>query len=482
MSLRFDEYRRFDATGLAQAMRQGDVSRQEVLDAALTRLAEVNPQINAITHLNEAAVSQARAWAAAPPQATTQATMAGVPYFIKDLHAPVAGMPLTHGSRLFATQVQDFDSETVTRLRRAGLLILGRTASPEFGMNASTEPALTGATRNPWSLAHSAGGSSGGAAAAVAAGILPASHATDSGGSIRIPAACNGLVGLKPTRGLLPTGPHRGEATHGLSHEHAVTRSVRDCAALLDATAGPDVGAPYFTALPAVPYTQAIQTPPRRLRVAFTTTTFSGRAVAPECRAAVEHTVRLLQDLGHVVEESAPQFDPSTLSAACGTLLLTGLAANVAAREAQLGRPAQDDELEGVTRAAIALGRQVTGVQYASRFAVINQEVRKIARFFEQTDILLTPTLALPPARLGTLSTQTLSLDEFQQAMAAYCPFTGAFNATGQPAISLPLSMSAEGLPIGVQLVGRFAQDALLLQLAAQLELAAPWFERTAPL
>ncbi|WP_342129177.1 amidase [Hydrogenophaga sp. OTU3427] len=482
MGLPFHDYRQFDATGLAEAIRHGDVSRQEVLDAALQRLADVNPRVNAVTHLNEAAVAEARALAAAPHAAHTQGPLAGVPYFIKDLHAPVAGMPLTHGSRLFADDVHGFDSETVARLRRAGLLILGRTASPEFGMSASTEPALTGPTRNPWNLDHTAGGSSGGAAAAVASGILPACHATDSGGSIRIPAACNGLVGLKPTRGLLPTGPHRGEASHGLSHEHAVTRSVRDCAALLQATAGPDLGAPYFTAPPATPFTQAIQQAPGRLRIAFTTTTFSGRAIDPECRAAVEHTARLLQDLGHEVEEGAPRFDAAALSAACGTLLLTGLAASVDAREAQLGRAARDDELEAVTRAAIALGRQVTGVHYASRFAVINREVRQIARFFDTVDVLLTPTLAQPPVPLGRLSTQTLSLDAFQQAMAGFCPFTGAFNATGQPAISLPLHWSATGLPIGVQLVGRFAKDTLLLQLAAQLEAAAPWFHRTAPL
>lgn len=482
MTLSFDDYRRFDATGLAAAIHKGDISRLEVLDAALQRLADVNPQVNAVTHLNEAAVALARALANTRRPADAAAPLAGVPYFIKDLHAPVAGMPLTHGSRLFAGDTHDFDSETVARLRRAGLMILGRTASPEFGMSASTEPALTGPTRNPWQLNHSAGGSSGGAAAAVAAGIVPASHATDSGGSIRIPAACNGLVGLKPTRGLLPSGPHRGEASHGLSHEHALTRSVRDCAALLQATAGPDVGAPYFTAPPATSYTQALLTPPRRLRVAYTTASFAGRRADLECRAAVEHTARLLHDLGHEVEEAAPRFDAGALSAACGTLLLTGLAANVAAREAQLGRPAHEDELEPVTRAAIERGRQVTGVMYASRFAVINREVRQIARFFTDVDVLLTPTLAQPPATLGTLSTQTLSLDDFQQAMAAYCPFTGAFNATGQPAISLPLFWSAHGLPIGVQLVGRFAHDTLLLQLAAQLEAATPWFHRTAPL
>ena len=476
MSLNFNDYRSFDALGLADAIRRGELSRQEVMAAALARVAAVNPQVNAVTYLDEAAANS--------PGSDPGAPFAGVPYFIKDLHAPVAGMPLTHGSRLFAGDTHNCDSETVARLRRAGFVILGRTASPEFGMSASTEPMLTGATRNPWSLAHIAGGSSGGAAAAVASGMLPASHATDSGGSIRIPASCNGLVGLKPTRGLIPTGPHRGEASHGLSHEHAVTRSVRDCAAILDATAGPDIGAPYFTAPHAGSYLKAIDRPPGRLRIAFTTTTFSGKAVDAECRVAVENTLRVLEGLGHDIEERKPEFDAPTLSAACGVLLVTGLSALVAAREAQLGRSARDDELEPVTRAAIAMGQQVTGMHYASRFGVINREVRRIGQFFESVDIFITPALATPPVTLGTLSTQTLTLVQFQEAMAAFCPFTGAFNATGQPAISLPLHWSANGpsgggLPIGVQLVARFGADALLLQLAVQLEQAMPWFKRT---
>lgn len=473
MSISFNDYRAFDALGLATAIRKGDLSRREVLDAALARVAEANPRVNAISYLHTDGADTAQADPGAP--------FAGVPYFIKDLHAPVAGIPLRHGSRLFESNVHDFDSETVARLRRAGFLILGRTASPEFGMGASTEAALTGPTRNPWSLEHTAGGSSGGAGAAVASGMLPASHATDSGGSIRIPASCNGLVGLKPTRGLIPTGPHRGDASHGLSHEHAVTRSVRDCAAILDVTAGPDLGAPYFTARPAESYLQALQNKTEKLRIAFTTSSFTGQPVDPECRLAVENTVRLLQQLGHTVEEATPVFDAVALSAACGTLLVTGLAANVIAREAQLGRGARDDELESVTRAAIALGRQTTGTQYAASFAAINREVRRIGQFFGAVDVFVTPTLATPPVKLGTLSMQTLTLAQFQEAMAAFCPFTGAFNATGQPAMSLPLHWSAAGLPIGVQLVGRFGQDTQLLQLAAQLEQAAPWFGRTAP-
>lgn len=472
----FDEYRSFDALGLARLVHQRELSRQEVVDAAITRMEAVNPTVNAITYLHAPAMDPAT------PQVGADGPFAGVPYFIKDLHAPVKDIPLTHGSRLFAGQVFDFDSETVARLRRAGFVIMGRTNSPEFGMNVSTEPVVAGPTRNPWNPAHSAGGSSGGAGAAVASGILPAAHATDSGGSIRIPASCNGLVGLKPTRALLAYGPHRGDAAHGISHEHAVTRSVRDCAAILDATAGPDVGAPYFTQRPAHSYLERLQRAPGRLRAAFTSTDFEGKPVHAECRTAVEKTAALLASLGHEVEQRAPQFDHAALLDAVMTIMLTGLAANVDARERQLGRKATVDELEPITHVAIAHGRSISGMQYAAQFGRINREVRRIGQFFESTDILLTPTLSAPPPLLGTLSMRITDLDQFMVNTYGLAPFTTTFNATGQPAISLPLHWSANGLPVGVQLVGRFGADDQLLCLAAQLEQAAPWFNRLAPL
>lgn len=516
MTLPFDDYRRMDAMALAGAVARGTISRVEVLDAALARWQAVNPMVNAISWHDDDLITKALERARAADDAAARRRMAGaagqenprnaasnanadanadadaaagsrapsldgVPYLIKDLHAPVAGMPLRHGSRLFIDHRPGFDSETVARLRRAGLVLLGRSASPEFGMNVTTEPALSGATRNPWSLAHSAGGSSGGAAAAVAAGILPAAHATDSGGSIRIPAACCALVGLKPTRGLLPTGPHRGDASHGLSHEHAVTRSVRDCAALLDATAGPDVGAPYFTAPPGEPFQRTLARPVRRLRIAFTTRRFGGgAAVHTDCTHAVEHTARLLAGLGHHVEEAAPDFDAAALAAATGVLMMAGLAATVHGREAELGRPAHDDELEPVTREAVEAGDRIAAPHYASRFAAINREVRRIGAFFTRFDVLLTPMLASPPLSLGVLDAQRLSLADFQRTWGDYTPFSGPFNATGQPAMSLPLHVNAQGLPIGVQCVGRFGDDATLLQLAAQLEQAQPWFDRVA--
>ena len=286
-------------------------------------------------------------------------------------------------------------------------------------------------------------------------------------------------MGLKPTRGLLPTGPHRGDASHGLSHEHAVTRSVRDCAALLDATAGPDVGAPYFTAPAPDGFLAALSRPLRRLRIAFTTRHWGrDEPVHPTCARAVEAAARRLQDLGHQVEEAAPAFDATALSAATGVLMLAGLAATVHGREAELGRAARDDELEAVTREAVAEGDRIAGPHYASRFGVINREVRRLGAFFTRFDVLLTPMLARPPLRLGVLDAQSLSLQAFQSAWADYTPFSGPFNATGQPAMSLPLHWSEEGLPIGVQCVGRFGDDATLLQLAAELEQAEPWFQR----
>jgi len=470
--MNFDEYRCCDALALAALIRKRDVSRAEVLKAALARLKEVNPAINAIPYLHQPALE------ADAPIVGADGPFAGVPYCIKDLHAPVRDMPLAHGSRLFAGQVHDVDSETVARLRRAGFVIIGRTNSPEFGMNVSTEPVLHGPTRNPWNLAHIAGGSSGGAGAAVASGILPATHATDSGGSIRIPASCNGLVGLKPTRALLAFGPHRGDGGHGFSHEHALTRTVRDCAAILDATAGPDVGAPYFTQRPAESFLDGITRAPGPLRVAYTVQDFNGQPVHAECRAAVEAAAQLLAGLGHHVEAATPAFDYDALFEAVMTVMMTGLAANVGAREQQLGRAARADELERVTRAAVARGRTTSGVQYAAQFPLINREVRRIGRFFEHTDILLTPTMAAPPPRLGSLSTDTDDLDAFTRNSFGLAPFTTPFNATGQPAISLPLHWSADGLPVGVQLVGRFGADARLLALAAQIEQAAPWFDR----
>lgn len=470
-----DEYLRFDATGLAGLIARKEVSARDVIAAAIARIEALNPAINAVV-----ATCFEEALAALPEQPAGSQPFFGVPYLIKDLFAPVRGLPLTHGSRLFAGNVMDFDAETVARLRRAGFVILGRTNSPEFGLNVTTEPMAHGATRNPWNRGHSPGGSSGGAAAAVAAGMLPAAHATDSGGSIRIPASCCGLVGLKPTRGRNPFGPHRGDANAGLSHEHAVTRSVRDCAAILDATSGPMAGDPYCTAPPAVPFLQAIARPPERLRIGFAQQGFDGATIDPECRSAVVKTANLCRDLGHEVDEAMPDFDRAALTDACLTVLKAGMAGAIGAREAQIGRAAAADDLEPVTHAVLRLGRALPATAYVAALAVINREVRRIAAFFADYDLLLTPTLAQPPAALGELRGDTDDGEGFLHRLFEYAPFTLPFNATGQPAISLPLHATAGGLPVGVQFVAPFGADAVLLRLAAQIEQAAPW-PQTAP-
>jgi len=458
-----------DAVGLADLIRKREVTPREVIETAIARIEELNPILNAVIYR---AFDQALTELSSLPE---NGAFSGVPYLLKDLHAPARGMPLTSGSRLFADNVPDFDSSLVTRLRAAGFVLLGRTNSPEFGLSISTEPQAFGPTRNPWNLERIAGGSSGGSAAAVAGGMLPAAHATDSGGSIRIPASCNGLVGLKPTRGLTPFGPHRGDANHGISHEHAVSRTVRDTAAILDMTAGPDVGAPYFAPRPAQGFSQALQASLRPLRVAFTTQTFTGAGVDEECAAGVKGIAELLAEMGHRVDEAAPEFDCAALQRDVFTMLFGNLAATVGAWERAQCEPAREDQLEPLSRAAIERGRAMSLDAYLAALAGINREVRRIARFFEEYDVLLTPTLAAPPPRLGFLSTNETDVDAYLDRLFGFAPFTVPFNATGQPAISLPLHWTRDGLPVGIQLVGRYGEDADLLCLAARLEEARPF-------
>jgi amidase len=466
------EWESYDAVGLSELIAAGQVSAREVAETAIERIEALNPAVNAVIYkCYEQALDELEARESRGP-------FYGVPYLIKDLHAPVKGVPLTNGSRLFQGMVFDFDSSLVARLRKAGFVFLGRTNSPEFGLSASTEPRAYGPTRNPWNREHSAGGSSGGAGAAVASGMLPATHATDSAGSIRIPASANGLVGLKPTRGLNPYGPHRGDGNHGISHEHAVSRSVRDCAAILDITAGPDVGAPFFAPRPIKRFRNLIRDLPQRMRIAFMPSRFDGSPVDPECAQAVRDTAKLLDDAGHTVEEARPDFDHTLLIDAMMTVLMAGLAPLADMWVRQRGKPIDDDDLEPQTHSVIARSRATTVADYVGAMAVMNREVRRLAAFFETYAVLITPTMSAPPPKLGVMSTEETDVDKFLGQLFDLAPFTGPFNATGQPAVSLPLAWSKSGLPIGVQCVGRYADDATLLQLAAELESIQPWFDK----
>lgn len=459
-----------DMVALAALVAQGDVTPRELLETAIREIEAQNPRVNAVvvTHFEEAL--------AACDAAVDRPRFLGVPYLIKDLHAPVKGLPLSNGSERFKGTVFDFDSSLVSRLRAAGFGFLGRSASPEFGLTLETDSAAWGMTRNPWNPDFGAGGSSGGAGAAVASGMMPAAHATDSAGSIRIPAAYNGLVGFKPSRALNPFGPHRGDPNHGISHEHAVTVSVRDSAAILDVTAGPDSGAPYFTPKPAEAFETLSARPPEKLRIGLVTTRFDGTPVDPVCAEAAAMTGRLLADLGHEVEETMPDFDVNALTDAMIRVLLASLAGLFPGAgdlsDADLAG------LEPMTRTSLRYSRTVSLSDHFQRTMVINREVRKLAAFFERFDLLITPATATPPPPHKSLPMTSTDLDVFLGKLFDLSPFSAPFNASGMPAIVLPVHQTPDGLPIAAQIVGRLADDALVLRAARQVEEARPFRRR----
>ena len=471
----FEDYARHDATGLAALVARGEVSATELLECAIARAEAVNPQINAVAH-------KLYATGRREAQAETSGPFAGVPWVMKDLGHPVAGAPLTGGSRAFADVVGAEDAEMVRRFRAAGLVIFATSTTPEFGLTVTTESAAYGATRNPWSLAHSAGGSSGGSAALVAAGVLPAAHATDGGGSIRIPASACGLFGLKPSRGRLPMGHGRTEGWQGLSVSHAVTRSVRDSAALLDATHGPEPGSRYVApAAPSGGFLAALDRPPTPLRIALMTEPFTGVPVHAQCVAAAEAAAGLCQALGHTVEEARPEVNGRALGSAMGLVVATHSAAAIDAREALLGRKLRDDELEPATWGLVEAGRAARATALIAADDAFMTAAIAVARFQQTYDLILSPVLAAPPALLGTVSLD-LGLAAYGAAVAAYSPYTALYNQTGAPAMSVPLHWTPGGLPVGVQFAARIGEEAVLLSLAAELERAQPWFERQAPL
>jgi amidase/6-aminohexanoate-cyclic-dimer hydrolase len=470
-----EEYASYDALGLAERVARGEVEPRELLDAALARAAATNPTLNAIVVPMEDEAR--RAIEAGLPDGPLR----GVPYLLKDLGTPYAGVRLTNGCRLFEDFVPDHDSELVARYKRAGLVTFGRSASPEFGSTATTESALFGATRNPWDLERTPGGSSGGAAAAVAAGILPAANASDGGGSIRIPASCCGLFGMKPTRGRNPAGPDVGEGWSGMSAVHVVSRSVRDSAALLDATAGPDVGAPYWAVPPERPYLEEVGAPPRRLRIAWQTRSFNGAPVHADCTAAAEETAKLCAKLGHTVEEACLEVDAEVLRRAAGTIISANLRATLDDRARALGRDLSPDDVEPVTWRMAEDGRSTGAAEYARAVRVVHATGRVVARYFESWDAILSPTLGTPPPRLGVLSLSNPDVKEFATGLAGMTAFTQLMNVAGNPAMSVPLHWSAGGMPIGVQLAAPYGDEATLFRLAGQLEEARPWADRRPP-
>jgi len=470
--MRPDEYESHDALGLASLVQRGEIKPRELIEVAIAQCERRNPAVNAVVI---PMLDEARRVAEAPPAGPFQ----GVPFLLKDLYALYPGVRTTNGSRLFADFVPDHENEMVARYRRAGLVVFGKSASPEFGITTSTESVLFGKTRNPWNLEHTAGGSSGGAAAAVADGIVPAAHASDGGGSIRIPASCCGLFGLKPSRGLMPFGPDAGEGWSGMSTAHAVTRSVRDSAALLDATAGADLGAPYAAPPRERPYLQEVGAKPGRLRIALQTRSFNGSDTHPDCVAAARDAAALCRSLGHEVEEAELAIDAPTFGRASQVIIAANLRASVQDRLKEVGREIRDDDLETGTRAMFEAAAGADAAEYARSLRVIHALGRQVSRFLLRYDLLLTPTMGTPPLPLGRLALTNPGVD-FLRDLLQTVGYTQLFNASGHPAMSVPLFWNAAGLPIGVQFTGRFGDEATLFRVGAQLQQARPWFARTA--
>jgi amidase len=472
----FADYERYDALGLAELVRQRRVSPGELLEAAIARVEARNRAVNAVTM---PLYDYARAAIAA---GLPSGPFTGVPFLMKDLTASIAGVTMTRSSRFFAdAPAATLDSEHVARLKRAGLVIFGRTNTCELGLSLTCEPQLHGPTRNPWDSTRISGGSSGGAAAAVSARMLPMAHATDGFGSIRAPAACCGLVGLKPTRGRNTMAPVLGEGLGGCSVEHAVTLSVRDSAALLDATCGPGAGDPYVAPPPARPFREEVGAPPGALRIAYTTLAPNGVKIDPESVRVLAEAAKLCGELGHRVEPADPAIDRAAVVPTFLTLAAANTVVNLGSHPTK-GRAARPDEVEKVTWATARLGEKVTGADYVRATQAAHRLGRQMAAFHADWDVLLTPGLATVPVKLGWLDMMLDDVDEYWRRVFAFSPFTVWFNLTGQPAMMLPLGRSADGLPIAVQLVGRFGDEATLFRLAAQLEAARPWFERMPPL
>ena len=468
----FAEYESYDALGLAALIGGKEMTAGEVQAAALERVEARNPTINAVVH--HMADEAERTIAAGLPDGP----FAGVPYMLKDLYVLYAGAPTSNGSHLYDGFVADHDSTLVERLRRAGLVICGKTNTPEFGINAATEPVVWGPTRNPWNTEFSAGGSSGGAAAAVASGMLPAAHATDGGGSIRIPASNCGLFGLKTTRARNPAGPDVGEGWSGLGVGHAVTRSVRDSAAILDATHGPAAGDPYQVAPPARPFIDEVGADPGHLRIALMTTTLDGAAVDAECVAAAEGAARLCADLGHEVAVAAPAIDVEALVWAMDVIIAANIRNVVGARLAALGRDLRQGDVESITALWMEQADEFSSADYARALVVIHTVGRRLGEFFLDFDVALSPTLADPPLPLGASDQMGDDLQAYNDRLMGHIPFTPLYNIAGNPAMTVPLHWSADGLPVGAHFGAAFGDEATLLRLAAQLEDARPWFDR----
>ncbi len=467
-----DDYSDYDGLGLADLVARKEVSPAELVEAAIERVERHNPSLNAVVYKG---YDDARKAAQGP---LPDGPFKGVPFLIKDLGMPVAGWPRSSGSRFAQHMVDQADGGLTRRYREAGVIPLGKTNTPEYGITGTTEGALLGPCRNPWNPAHISGGSSGGSASAVAAGIVPMAHASDGLGSIRIPAACCGLVGLKVTRDRIPNLPDGTDYAIGFVVDHVVTRTVRDSAAMLDATGKPEIGDPYPAPPKARPYMEEIERSPGRLRIAWSSETASGRPIDPEIQAALERTAALLQGLGHEVVEQGMGIDYRALYTARGPVSGANFAAMMGRLIDEIGREPEPHELEPLTWAALKGGRKVTGEQALRGMQELRMLNRQTLAFFNDWDIYLSPVLGTPVPEVGFIDPVALEPRELNRRQGQVFPFTPPFNFSGQPSLSLPLETSANGLPVGMMFTARYADEATLFRLAAQLEKEAPWQKR----
>lgn len=491
MTLSYLEYAEYDATGLAELVATREIQATELIEIAIHVIERLNPHLNAVIQ---------KMYDHARQQLTlgNTGTFYGVPFLLKDLQAIYAGIPTSAGSRLIMP-IPSHDSELVTRYKKAGLIILGKTNVPEFGLSPSTEPVAFGPTLNPWNFKLTSGGSSGGSATAVASGMVPAAHGNDGGGSIRIPSAYCGLVGLKPSRGRIPSGPYIGRCLQGLAVEHVLTRSVRDCAALLDATCGPDLGEPFYLAKPKMTFLESLSTSLQPLKIAYTTDPFIVTPVDVQHVSAVEQTAKLCAELGHRVDETESFKMSKEEVFAAWVVFCSDVSALIYHLCELRGEPPKRRELETNTLLAYQFGRDISARVLARSIQKLDLMGRRFAQVFCKYDVLLTPTMPMPPISIGEISDKGMrkvfmrvlswcNLHTIHQMLIrpsfvedhlfSYTAFTLLCNITGQPAINLPVAWYSNGLPLGCQFIAKIAQERTLLQLAAQLERAQPWQEK----
>lgn len=465
-----------DATYLASQVASGAASADELLDEAIARVAALNPHLNAVVLMQE---ETARA---AIKRGLPDGPFKGVPFLLKDLGAEAVDFPSNSGSNLLKGTRYTYDSEIYRRIRATGTVTFGRTTSPEGGIGPVTEASVYGGpTRNPWDVSRTSGGSSGGAAAAVAAGIIPIAHGSDGGGSVRIPASSCGLFGFKATRARFPDGPAAGEGWAGMAIDGFLSKSVRDNAAMMDACAGGDLGAPYAAPAMEMTFTQAIAQPPKPLRIGLCDTTFSGTAIDPACKDAVIKTARILEDLGHEVTPLRPQADHDAMMHAWTKIVACGTALWIQSTLASKGRDLQQGDVQGVAQSAVDFAKGISGADYLAAVNTVHAYGRQMAAVFADCDILLSATLAEPPAEVGRFTHDRDDYENYRVGPGGvfeYSPFCAAFNASGQPAATVPMHWDDQGLPIGVHLAAAYGDDARLIAVCAQLEQAAPWGHR----